>query len=124
VRVGEPIAIDAKLNALVQALGGAGTAGADMLRTLRFSLAPAPGFEGATIAYESAPPPAPADTVREQLQALAAKVLPPKLAALVQRALAALDLRRHKALVCLALDALKRTSLAADARRIQAALGC
>ena len=52
--VGEPIAIDARLNALVQAYSGPGSAGVDMLRSLEFSLAPAPGYEGATIAFESA----------------------------------------------------------------------
>jgi hypothetical protein len=51
--VGEPIAIDAKLNLLVQAAGGASSASADLLRTLQFALAPAPGYEGATIAYAS-----------------------------------------------------------------------
>ncbi len=53
VKVGEPISVDARLNALVQVFGSPASSGADMLRTLEYSLAPAPGYEGVTISYES-----------------------------------------------------------------------
>jgi hypothetical protein len=60
--VGARIAIEGKLNILSQAARGASYAKGDLLGGLHAEIAPAAGYQGVALSYESAPPPTPPPT--------------------------------------------------------------